>query len=222
MSCTPSCKQEQPLPDVRKTATVAHPAALELVGMSGVQVPLKIIDGNGKHIMLPATADFFVSLDVPDAKGIHMSRLYLLATRLLTERVLDTALLRSIITSFVTSQKGLSSKAIVRLSFAFPMEKMALVSGEKGWRQYPLTIIAKGTAEHVAIEQHVQITYSSACPCSAALSRQLIQKHFRRSFEDNDIIPFDDILRFLGTDEAILAIPHSQRNSCQFNSGSTG
>ncbi|MCG8537714.1 MAG: GTP cyclohydrolase, FolE2/MptA family, partial [Pseudomonadales bacterium] len=60
-------------------------------------------------------------------------------------------------------------------------------------------------------ELKVDIPYSSTCPCSAALARQLIQKQFRKDFKDGQVSA-DDVYSWLGTEQGIVATPHSQRS----------
>ena len=68
------------LPDIAAQALrQAHP--LEWVGMCGIALPV-LLDGK----KLPATADAGVSLDNGEARGIHMSRLYLGWKRLSKKR----------------------------------------------------------------------------------------------------------------------------------------
>lgn len=56
--------------------------------------------------------------------------------------------------------------------------------------------------------------YSSTCPCSAALARQLIQQAFEEDFAE---IPLTKsaVSAWLGSEEGILATPHSQRSSVE-------
>ena len=58
----------------------------------------------------------------------------------------------------------------------------------------------------------VEIPYSSTCPCSAALARQLIQKQFREDFGNGKQISADEVYGWLGTEQGIVATPHSQRS----------
>ena len=60
----------------------------------------------------------------------------------------------------------------------------------------------------------MEVPYSSTCPCSAALSRQLIQELFRRDFAEGKV-DADAVFEWLGTEEGILATPHSQRSVAQ-------
>ncbi len=63
------------LPAVALTEAAHPPGALDWVGMSGVDLPMRFDDGGRPH-QVHARAD--VQLELPDAsaKGIHMSRLY--------------------------------------------------------------------------------------------------------------------------------------------------
>ena len=54
--------------------------------------------------------------------------------------------------------------------------------------------------------------YSSTCPCSAALARQLIQKAFQDKFTQQDNLALADVHEWLGSTEGIVATPHSQRS----------
>src|SRR3546814_16135443 len=57
--------------------------------------------------------------------------------------------------------------------------------------------------------------YSSTCPCSAALARQLIQERFRQDFSAGKDLDFDAVVAWLGSEAGICATPHSQRSSAE-------
>jgi GTP cyclohydrolase I len=57
----------------------------------------------------------------------------------------------------------------------------------------------------------IDVPYSSTCPCSAALARQLIQQAFQQKFVDSEL-DIDTIREWLGTTDGIVATPHSQRS----------
>ncbi len=59
------------LPDIARQTTTAD-LPLDWVGMQGIALPVQI---GGQRVA--AEADAGVSLDDPQARGIHMSRLYL-------------------------------------------------------------------------------------------------------------------------------------------------
>jgi GTP cyclohydrolase I len=86
-----------------------------------------------------------------------------------------------------------------------------LRSGLAGWRLYPVGISATANSSGTRFEARVDIMYSSTCPGSAALSRQMIQQRFDRDFSAE--FPAGAAVReWLATPEAICATPHSQRS----------
>ncbi|MBC3373079.1 GTP cyclohydrolase I FolE2 [Pseudomonas sp. SWRI92] len=178
---------------------------LEWVGMCGIAVPVLV---NGQR--LNATADAGVSLDDGEARGIHMSRLYL-ALQMLEEAPLSPVLLRQILQQFLVSHDGLSRSASLTLHTDLLLKRPALVSPLAGWKRYPIAIEAqlKNSVFHVELE--IQIPYSSTCPCSAALARQLIQQQFVDDFA-NKALEHAQVLAWLGSTKGIVATPHSQRS----------
>jgi GTP cyclohydrolase I len=62
------------------------------------------------------------------------------------------------------------------------------------------------------LEVGVQVAYSSTCPCSAALARQLIQEQFQRDFAAGEPLDRARVLAWLGSEQGIVATPHSQRS----------
>lgn len=193
------------LPDVAAQVS-RQTLPLDWVGMCGIATPV-LIDGQ----RLSATADAGVSLDDSEARGIHMSRLYL-ALGLLEETPLSPALLRRILEQFLDSHEGLSHAASLSLHTELLLKRSALISPLAGWKGYPVSIDAalKNTMFHVELK--IQIPYSSTCPCSAALARQLIQQQFVDDFA-NKKLEHAEILAWLGSSNGIVATPHSQRST---------
>jgi GTP cyclohydrolase I len=66
-----------------------------------------------------------------------------------------------------------------------------------------------------SLEMGLEILYSSTCPCSAALARQVIQDKFRHDFIGHGMVDFEKIHEWLGSEEGILATPHSQRSAAE-------
>ncbi|SCY65868.1 GTP cyclohydrolase FolE2 [Pseudomonas sp. NFACC37-1] len=193
------------LPDVAAQVS-RQTLPLDWVGMCGIATPV-LIDGQ----RLSATADAGVSLDDSEARGIHMSRLYL-ALGLLEETPLSPALLRRILKQFLDSHEGLSHAASLSVHTNLLLKRPALISPLAGWKGYPVSIEAqlKNTMFHVELK--IQIPYSSTCPCSAALARQLIQQQFVDDFA-NKKLEHAEILAWLGSSNGIVATPHSQRST---------
>ncbi len=200
------------MPDVANHTTAQTEGALDRVGMGNIEMPIMVSAKDEAERMVSAHIDAFVNLKDPKAKGIHMSRLYLLLDDLSSGNTLNYQSLIALLNEFISSHHDLSDTAYVKFSFDYPMRRQALVSGNLGWRVYPVTIIGKLEKGNFDIELGVDIAYSSTCPCSAALARQLIQKAFTEKFEQQDTIAKDDIHKWLGTSEGIVATPHSQRS----------
>jgi GTP cyclohydrolase I len=65
------------------------------------------------------------------------------------------------------------------------------------------------------LELSIEVQYSSTCPCSAALARQLIQSQFERDFGQSGQVDKEDVQAWLGLEESIVATPHSQRSTAK-------
>ena len=195
------------LPDIAAQAS-RQALPLDWVGMCGIALPI-LIDGQ----RLSAKADAGVSLDDGEARGIHMSRLYL-ALEMLESHDLQPALLRQVLQRFLDSHEGLSNSAYLRIHTDLLLKRPALVSPLAGWKSYPVSIEARLEKQMFHVELKIDVSYSSTCPCSAALARQLIQQQFIDDFA-NTSLQHEDVLAWLGSAKGIIATPHSQRSTAQ-------
>ena len=200
------------LPDVANDAPSTLAGALDRVGMAGVEIPLRIRDATGALILVPAKASIAVSLDDPAARGIHMSRLFLSLQAILGEEELTFGAVRRLLAAFVGSHAGISRSGFLRLDFDLPVKRPALVSANSAWRSYPVTLSGDLIDGECRLRLGVTVAYSSTCPCSAALARQLIQDKFRSDFAGRTTLPASEIATWLGSEQSILATPHSQRS----------
>ncbi|WP_025131561.1 GTP cyclohydrolase FolE2 [Pseudomonas sp. PH1b] len=195
------------LPDIAAQSS-RQALPLEWVGMCGIALPV-VMDGQRTS----AKADAGVSLDDGEARGIHMSRLYL-ALELLEQENLTPALLRQVLQRFLDSHQGLARTAYLRIHLDLLLKRPALVSPLAGWKSYPLSIDARLQDGMFHVELKIDVPYSSTCPCSAALSRQLIQQQFIDDFA-NRPLQHADVLAWLGSSQGIVATPHSQRSQAE-------
>ena len=109
---------------------------LDRVGMTEIEVPLRIREPSGQLVLTPARADAFVSLDDPHAKGIHMSRLFLLLQETLGKEPLSVVTLETLLRGFVSSHHPISQSSFLDLSFEYCVQRAALRSqnvAASGW-----------------------------------------------------------------------------------------
>ena len=200
------------MPDVAATAESPVKGALDWVGMSGVEIPVLLLIG-GHTFRTPAKAEIYVSLDDANARGIHMSRLFLTLQDTITQNVLSPMMLRRLLEQCLASHTGISSSSRIRLEFEHMLQRPALVSDNQGWRSYPVVIESHLVEGEWKLSMEVKILYSSTCPCSAALARQLIQEQFVNDFKSSETaFNFENIYAWLGSERGIAATPHAQRS----------
>ncbi len=201
------------MPDVASHAQAQVGGRLDWVGMNTIEMPVLLDATDGRHVQTTARISAFVDLERPEKRGIHMSRLYLHLDQALAGHTVTPALLRHLLRDFLASHEDLSSKAMLRLDFDYMLRRKSLVSDNSGWKRYPISIIASLNEREFGIEMAFQIAYSSTCPCSAALARQLIQDQFKSDFGDQGPVDAQAVIDWLGSEEGIVATPHSQRSS---------
>jgi GTP cyclohydrolase IB len=200
------------LPDVAAQAQPHLAGALDWVGMDGIEVPVRFDAGDGQVERASAQVGAFVNLTRPDKRGIHMSRLYLLVDQHLSANTLNAKVIEALLRAFLESHKDLSDRARISIRFDHLVRRPALRSGNSGWRAYPVSIEASLCADGFRLELGTEVVYSSTCPASAALSRQLIQEQFARDFDPREPVDHAAVLAWLGSEQGIVATPHAQRS----------
>ncbi|AJQ87429.1 GTP cyclohydrolase FolE2 [Xanthomonas oryzae pv. oryzicola] len=201
------------LPDVAVTEAFTLSAPLRWVGMQDIAIPVHLdaVSGSG----LAARASVQVDLPRAELKGIHMSRLYRLLD-LHLQRPLSPAMFPQLLQALIESHADCASRAArLTLSFELMLRMPALRSeGLSGWRAYPVRIAAQCRAGRTTIQLQVEVLYASTCPCSAALSRQLLRDAFVQQHAGRDALPLQDVAQWL-QDHGSYATPHSQRSVAQ-------
>lgn len=201
------------LPDAASEASRA-PATLEWVGMHAVEMPVLLSSPQGP-LRLPARVRAGVNLKRADARGIHMSRLYLHLDRVLGQEPLSARSLHELLRDFLESHADLSDCAEVEIATQLLLRRAALLSDRAGWRSYPLHLRASHERGHYAIEMGLEVLYSSTCPSSAALARQAVQQDFERRFGASSRVDAAAVQAWLGSSEGMGATPHAQRSRMQ-------
>ena len=198
----------KPLPDVAfEQAQYQRP--LNWVGMANVALPV-IWEG----VTMAANVDVFVNLTDADARGIHMSRLYLQIQDAFASSELTRELLEGVLRNLVDTQEGSSDAARLVFRFDALLSREALASDNKGWRRYPVTLDTSwSVADGFRWNLKFPVTYSSTCPASAALSRRANAEHFESTFGPRTEALVADIGAWIAGPSALAATPHAQRSN---------
>ena len=198
------------LPDITSEALAQRDLPLQWVGMEQLDLPVSITLEDGGTVQIPAKAHVYVSLDDTTSKGIHMSRLHALVQKLGRE-VCGRETLDRFLSECIQSQAGISANAKIELSFELLLEKPALLSGEIGYQAYPVTVVGTAVEGECIYELGLTVPYSSTCPCSASLARQLYANAVDEQFE-GDVIDKARLLEWMQSESGSVATPHAQRS----------
>jgi len=209
-----SNRHPSPLPDVAGDA-VALARPLDWVGMDHIALPVRIPDGAGGQLQVAADIDVAVNLGRADARGIHMSRLYLQLQDGLAREAITPAGLRHLLQDGIASQQGLATQARLRIRYDALLQRPALESGFSGWKRYPVEIEATLAEGHLRITLAFEVEYSSTCPASAALSRQANAERFAEDFAAARPLSVGVVRDWLASDRGMAATPHAQRSRAQ-------
>lgn len=207
---TPAPEALKDMPDVANSLPALQ-TGLDWVGMDEIHQVIRVMDGD-KTASVGAKVKLFVNLQDAHAKGIHMSRLYLLLNEMSASTALTPTSIKRLCDTLLHSHKGLSSAVLVQFEFEHSLYRKALVSDTGGWNAYPVQIKILSMGGKFSLELGTKVLYSSTCPCSAALARQLVQRSFDQRFADAGTLQATEVRAWLGTEEGIAAVPHSQRS----------
>jgi GTP cyclohydrolase I len=111
----------------------------------------------------------------------------------------------------VDTQAGLSTRARLTLRYEQLLLRPALASEHAGWKRYPIQIDASLIDGHLRLALRFSVEYSSTCPASAALSRQLNADRFTEDFADTRPLS-SAIHEWLASERGLAATPHAQRS----------
>jgi len=206
---------QRTLPDVATETRPDQAGALDGVGMERIEMPVLLVAPDGVAQRVSARIDAFVNLAREDRRGIHMSRLYLHLDRHLSAEPLTPASLRRCLRDFLDSHADLSDRAWLRIGFDHLVRRPALASANSGWRSYPVELHAWLEGQRFELELALDVQYSSTCPASAALARQLVQDRFAEDFPAGRALDRDAVHAWLGSSDGIVATPHAQRSTAQ-------
>ncbi|MEG3050198.1 MAG: GTP cyclohydrolase FolE2, partial [Thermomonas sp.] len=202
------------LPDVAfDTAALARP--LDWVGMDAMALPIRLQGEGGQTLHVPASVDVAVDLKDASARGIHMSRLYMQLQQSLANEALSAPALRKLLETCIATQQGLSTRARLRLRYDHLLLRQALASANAGWKNYPVTLEAELRDAHLHLSLAFSVEYSSTCPASAALSRQVNAARFEADFAGKRSPSSEAVRDWLASERGLAATPHAQRSRAE-------
>lgn len=203
------------LADVAVEAQAVAESSTTWVGIEGIDLPLCFDAGDGDVQRSRARVDAFVNLADDNPHSNRRSHLYALLNEHLDGQIVDGKILQRLLSALAPSQPGMAGRASVSIRFDHLVRRAALRSDNRGWRAYPVLIEANLGSHGFDLELGTEVVYSSTCPASAALSRQLIQQQFAHDFDTTKLLDHALITAWLGSEQGILATPHAQRSKAQ-------
>ena len=183
--------------------------------MDGICLPIRLSGPEGQAIQVPARVDIAVDLRDSSARGIHMSRLYLLLQDALAGEPPSAPGLRHLLDACIESQQGLSGAARLTVRYDHLLLRHALASDNAGWKRYPVTIEATLRDGHLELALGFDVDYSSTCPASAALSRELNARRFSEDFAGVPAMSKAGVAGWLASERGLAATPHAQRSRAE-------
>ncbi|TZF91126.1 GTP cyclohydrolase I FolE2 [Lysobacter lacus] len=199
------------MPDVALDRPASE-RALDWVGMANIALPVRTRSATGEAMQVPARVDVHVDLRDPAARGIHMSRLYLRLQHAFAAEEMTPAGLARVLEALVETQAGLSRAARLVIRFDQLLLRPALASANAGWKAYPVEVRACVADGEVALHLAVDVDYSSTCPASAALSRQMGAEAFAQTFGNEGTVEVAAARDWLRSEAGLVATPHAQRS----------
>lgn len=170
---------ELPDPQINPVLVGAR-VPIRKVGIAPVDLPVIVQRRDGTSQVLQAEASLYCSLDDPNAKGLNLSRLYLL----MHDKIKDHLTIEGITDALKQlAEKQGSSSAYCKLRFKYPWDQQALRSrdantGDKlrGHIAYRTELEGRYHNGVVRFFLTVDYVYSSTCPCSFELAQDAREK----------------------------------------------
>lgn len=147
---------------------------LKKVGIAPVDLPVKFLSKSGNIKLLQTEASLYCSLDDPMAKGLNLSRLYLI----MHEKIKDNMSLEGMKLAIrELAEKQGSKNAYCKLRFKYPMRQKALRSKDlEGHIAYKTELEGQYRDGEYKWFLTVDYVYSSTCPCSFELAHDAREK----------------------------------------------
>ncbi len=210
------------LPDIQETKPKIE-IPIQQVGVENVEVPFLLQCKFGSLYQTKANVTLTTNID-SDSKGISMSRLLLTLAPYLN-KPLNHCMIESILKDL--TKKVYSTNSFMRFEFELPIVKKSIISDNEFPLFYKCMFEGSLIENYFRFFQGVIVQYSSYCPCSAELSKHLVEggscskpgfPHAQRSFahisietQDPDYVWLEDIINLVEKSIATLPYPIIKR-----------
>lgn len=213
---------------------------LRKVGIAPVDLPIVVKRRDGTEQVLQSEASLYCSLDDPQAKGLNLSRLYLL----MHEKIKDHLTMEGIrdVLKDLAEKQG-SKNAYCKLRFKYPWSQKALRSRcehdhnqkMEGHIAYKTEIEGRYHNGEYRFFLTIDYVYSSTCPCSFELAHDAESKrqaaanaHSQRSiakvqveFKPENIVWIEDLVelcrRYIPTEVQIIVKRRDEQAFAELN-----
>lgn len=201
------------VPDVASNEAPQFRVPLEWAGISRIDWPIHLSEP-GCRGPVHAVVDAQINLPTVAVKGVHTPRIYRMLDEMFgQEAAISPRHLRKLLEQMFDSHHDCYTYGVkVALNFSLLARRAALRSPERASRKaYPVQLEAMLDWETFSLRASVQVAYSSTCPCSADLTRQLIAQFFWADFPRGEALAREQVSEWL-EQNATPATPHSQRS----------
>lgn len=206
-SFVPTQEYLDSMPDLQNSDFVGIP--IDFVGIQDFHVPIRIREKGGDTQEVMAGITGMVSLDANHA-GINMSRIIRTFYKS-KDDVFDINKLEEVLRNYQKDLKTFDAHILMNFKYRIWQDALRSVKDdgapEGGWQYYNITFDCNldVTGEFKKV-MHVDYVYSSACPCSTALSQHAAYERgvygiphsqrsiARSSIEFNELIWIEDVI----------------------------
>jgi GTP cyclohydrolase I len=172
------------LPDVQENEKPNFNIPINFVGIENFKLPFKLkLRDSDELIDLIAKTEILTNVSA-NKKGISMSRLLLSIQPFLNDGLCWETLKKCLDN---TAKLVVSDSVNIKMSFDLPIIKKSPLSDHEFPVYYPCSFEGYKDYDIYNFYQSVNVQYSSYCPCSAALAKELSQPgfpHAQRSFAE--------------------------------------
>ena len=203
------------VPDITKEPLKTSSLPIDFVGIQNLEMPVLL-----QSDRIPAVIDVAVSLEDPKARGVHMSRIYRSLHDFFGKKPLSFQTLSQALKEVIALQGEFSRSGRLKVSAKWPKNTKALKSSLSGWRYYPFFYQTEFCGEKKTFRYILggEVLYSSTCPCSASLARDVVYREFQKDFpsKDKESWTREKVSQWLQGEKSQSATPHAQKSQAVF------